>query len=109
MQFSEIDNPVFIIWAFCFQLVLIAHFAIRKINFNIAIQYGWIVYALSIVGLIVSIHQLNQGKSWTFWVGGFIFLVWASLGFGVEYVFEIPWRAPINWRIFIPYVCSIWR
>jgi hypothetical protein len=104
MLFSKIDNPVFVFWAFFLQFVLITHFAVRKINLGVAIQYGWMVYSLSIVGLLVSIYQLSQGKNWIFWVGGIIFPIWATLGFGVEYVFDISWRTPINWRIFIPYV-----
>jgi len=43
MLFSEVNNPVFVIWAFCFQPALIAHFAVRKINLGIAIHWTWIL------------------------------------------------------------------
>ena len=104
MLFLENDNPVFVTWAFCFQLALIAHFAVRKINLGVAIKYGWVVYALSIAGLLVSIHQFRHEKSWSFWLGGILFLVWATFGFVVEYVFDISWRTSINSWVFVPYV-----
>jgi hypothetical protein len=101
---TQIQNPLFVLWTFALQLILIFYFAIRKTHFYTAITYGWLVYSLCIVGLIVSIQQILQGKSWIFWIGGFIFTAWAIFGFFVEYLFHISWRSPIKWCIFIPYV-----
>jgi hypothetical protein len=95
---------LFVLWAFLFQAVLIAHFALRKWFFHVAMQYGWIVYALSLPALIVSVALLLNGKVWWLWVSGFIYLVWAIYGYTVEYVNRIEWRDPIRWSIFGPYV-----
>lgn len=104
MFFSEIQNPVYVIWTFVFQLVLVGFFAARRLNYLWAVRHGWIVYALSLVGVFVSIQQISRGESWGFWIGGLIYLAWGILGISVEYILELPWRTPIVWKIFIPYV-----
>ena len=102
---SDLLETLFVINAFLFQVVLIVHFALRKWRFELAMQYGPIVYALSIPAAILSIVLLINGKTWGFWLGGFIYLVWALFGFTVEYLLKMTeWRQPICWRIFIPYV-----
>ena len=104
MFFSKISNRVYVIWAFTFQFVLVVFFALRKLHFELAVKYGWIVYALSLAGLLVSIQQINRGERWSFWIGGFFYLAWGILGFSVEYILNLTWRAPIAWEIFIPYI-----
>ena len=104
MQNLDKFDTLFVIWAFVFQICLIVLFAIRKSNLDLILQYGWVFYLLCIPAVIVSILMLRGGKEWSFWVGGFIFLVWAIFGLIVEYVFRIQWRNPIVWSIFIPYV-----
>ncbi len=95
---------VFVAWAFLFQLILIIHFAFRKWNFDLAMHYGWIVYALSIPAAAISIILLMNGQSWYQWLGGFIYLIWAAYGYWVEYVRQIQWRSPIRWSFLGPYV-----
>jgi len=98
-------ETLFVVWAFLFQIVLIIHFLLRKWLFDAYImQYGWIVYALSIPAAIVSIVLLLGGKTWSLWLGGFIYLIWAIFGYTVEYVKGIQWRNPVRWSIFAPYV-----
>jgi len=97
-------DVLFVIWAFLFQSILIIHFALRKWHFNIAKRYGPIVYALGIPAAAVSILLLLGGKTWSLWIGGFIYLVWGIYGYLVEYVKKIQWRNPIRWPIFVPYV-----
>ena len=48
--------------------------------------------------------MLLGGLPWFFWIGGFLFLLWASYGFLVEYVKKIEWRNPICWQIFGLYI-----
>jgi hypothetical protein len=79
-------------------------FAIRKTNLDLILQYGWVFYLLCIPAVIVSIIMVKNGKSWSFWIGGFIFLLWAVFGLIIEYGFKIQWRTPIFWPVFIPYV-----
>ena len=101
-----LDNleVLFVVFAFLFQIVLIIHFALRKWYFDIVSRYGWIVYALSIPAVAVSVILLLGGKTWSLWLGGFIYLIWAIFGFTIEFVQGIEWRNPIRWPIFGPYV-----
>ena len=96
---------LFVVWAFTFQIVLIVHFALRKRLFESYTQrYGWIVYALCFPAAILSIVLLLGGKTWSFWLGGFLFLVYAAFGYWVDYVKQIRWRKPLVPRIMWPYV-----
>jgi hypothetical protein len=97
-------DTLFVIWAFVMQLCLIVLFAIRKSNLNIILEYGWIFYLLCIPAVIVSIVMLRAGKEWSFWIAGFIFLVWAVFGYVVEYRLGITWRDPVVWTVLVPYV-----
>jgi hypothetical protein len=90
--------------AFFFQLVLVAHFAVRKWRFSLALRYGWIVYALSLPAAAVSVALVVGHTPWYFWVGGLIYLVWAIYGFWIEYRNEIEWRNPIRWSVLVPYI-----
>jgi hypothetical protein len=98
-------DKLFVVWAFLFQTVLIVHFALRKPFFeSYTMKFGWIVYALCIPAAVISIFLLRGGKSWSFWLGGFLFLLYAAFGFWVDYVIKIPWRNPIRLSIMFPYV-----
>jgi hypothetical protein len=72
-----LDSPevLFVVWAFLFQVVLIVHFSLRKWSFHVILKYGWIVYALSIPAVVVSILLLLGGRTWSLWLSGFIYLV----------------------------------
>lgn len=96
---------LFIVWAFLFQIVLIVHFAIRKPLFeSYTLKYGWIVYALCIPAVVISVILLLGGKSWYYWLAGFLFVLFAAYGYWVDYVAQIPWRNPLNLAVFFPYV-----
>ena len=96
---------LFIVWAFVFQIAMIVHFALRKRFFeSYTIKIGWLVYALCIPAVIISILLLLGGKSWSFWLGGFLFLIYAAFGYWVDYVMKIQWRNPLRLSIMLPYV-----
>lgn len=96
---------LYVVWAFLFQVVLIVHFSLRKWAFDRYIRrFGWIVYAMSIPAVVVSLILLVGGMTWSLWTGGFIYLVWAVYGYSIEYVKRVRWRNPIRWPIFGPYV-----
>jgi len=98
-------DRLFVVWAFLFQIVLIVHFAVRKpFMESYTLKYGWIVYALCIPAAIISILLLRGGKHWGFWLGGFIFLVYAAFGFWVDYVAKIEFRNPLLLSVLIPYI-----
>jgi len=96
---------LFVVWAFFFQIVLIVHFALRKRFFeSYTMKFGWIVYALSIPAAVISIVLLVGGKTWSFWLGGFLSLIFAAYGYRVDYVKRIQWRNPLRLSIMFPYV-----
>jgi hypothetical protein len=78
-------DKLFVVWAFLFQIVLIVHFALRKPFFeSYTMMFGWVVYALCILAVVISIILLRGGKSWTYWLGGFLFVVFAAFGYWVD-------------------------
>lgn len=97
-------ETLFVVWAFTFQIVLIIYFGLRKWSFNLAIRVGGIMYTMGIPAAALSLILYRGGMPFSFWIGGFIFLLWSILGYSVEYVLKIKWRDPIRWPIFIPYV-----
>jgi hypothetical protein len=98
-------DVLFVVWAFFFQIVLVIHFAVRKRLFETYTErFGWVVYALSIPAAVISVVLLVGGKTWSFWLGGFLFLVYAAYGYRVDYVKGIPWRKPLRLSIVFPYV-----
>lgn len=98
-------DTLFVVWAFVLQICLIVLFTIRKSNLDLILQYGWVFYLLCIPAVIVSVLMLRGGKEWSFWAGGFIFLIWAIFALIVEYGLKLhQWRNPIIWSILVPYV-----
>ena len=98
-------DALYVVWAFLFQVALIIHFAVRKRFFETyTLKFGWIVYALCIPALIVSLILLRAGKPWYFWLGGFLCLLFAIFGYYIDYIRQIPWRSPIVPGIMFPYI-----
>jgi hypothetical protein len=98
-------DRLFIIWSFLLQLLLIIHFALRKPFFeSYTLRFGWIVYALCIPAAIISLLLLRGGKSWFFWLGGFLFVAFAIFGFWVDYVAKIQFRSPVRVDVLVPYI-----
>jgi hypothetical protein len=99
------QETLYAISAFLFQIILIIHFSLRKFAFERYTQrFGWVVYAVSIPAVIVSLLLLFADKPWSLWASGLIYLVWGIFGYVVEYVRKIQWRNPVYWPIFGPYV-----
>ena len=98
-------DTLFVIWSFFLQIVLIVHFALRKPFFeSYTIKFGWIVYALCFPAAVISVILLLGGKSWSFWLGGFLFLIYAAYGYWIDYIKGIEWRNPLRKDIMFPYV-----
>jgi hypothetical protein len=49
--------------------------------------------------MVVSDVLILGGKSWSLWLGGYLFPLWSIYGYFVDYVKKIPWRSPIRWSI----------
>jgi hypothetical protein len=98
-------DRLYVAWAFFLQIVLIVHFALRKVYFeSYTLKYGWIVYALCIPAAVISIFLLLNGKSWSFWLGGFLFLAYSAYGYWIDFVQKLSWRNPFSLPVGIPYV-----
>jgi len=98
-------DTTFVVWVFLVQIILIIHFAIRKRFFEIYTQkYGQLVYGLCLPAMIISLILLINGKSWSFWLGGFLFVLWAVFGYWIDYIKGINWRNPLRKDIMFPYV-----
>ena len=98
-------DKLFVVWAFLFQIILIVHFAVRKPFFeSYTLKFGWVIYALCIPAAVISVILMLGGKSWAFWSGGFLFVVYAAFGFWVDYVAQIQFRSPLRLSILIPYI-----
>ncbi len=98
-------DTLFVIWAFFLQIILIIHFAIRKPLFETYTKkFGWIVYALCFPAAVISIILLLGGKTLSFWIGGFLFLIYSAYGYWIDFVIKIPWRNPLRKDIMFPYV-----
>ena len=105
MQNLDQLDLMFVVWAFLYQIVLIIHFSIRKRYFeSYTMKYGWIVYALAIPGLLISVILFVGGKSWSFWLGGLLLLVFSIYGYYIDYIKKIQWRKPLNKSVMFPYV-----
>lgn len=102
--FDRLDT-LFVVWAFSLQIIFIVHFAVRKRFFETyTLKYGWLVYALCFPASLISIILLRGGKSWSFWLGGFLFLIFAAYGYWVDFIKKLDWRNPLRKDIMFPYV-----
>ncbi len=98
-------DTLFVIWAFFLQIVLIVHFALRKPFFDTyTIKYGWLVYALCLPAAAISLLLLLGGKTWSFWLGGFLFIPFAAFGYWIDFIKGINWRKPLRKDVMFPYV-----
>ena len=97
-------DRLFVVWAFTIQLILIIHFAVRRpLMQSYTLKFGWIVYALCIPAVIISVILLRGGKTWSFWLGGFLFVLFAAFGYWVDFIAKISFRSPPVPRILFPY------
>jgi hypothetical protein len=101
-------SPVLIVYvtnAFIFQILLCAHFAIRKRRQSFAIRWGWVVYALGIPAALMSVAILVAGYPWYYWLAGFLYLAWGAYGYSLEYLWgNQSWRSPFQWKVGGPYL-----
>jgi len=99
-----VTDRLYVVAAFGIQIALVAFFALRTWALETALEVGWIVYALAIPAVAVSIILIRSGRPWYLWIAGFAYAGWAALGFAVDVARPIDWRWPIVWPIFLPYV-----
>ncbi len=94
----------FIAMALGIQVVLVIFFALRKWDFPLAMQVGWIVYALATPAVALSVGLLREGRPWYLAAAGVLYGVWATFGIAVDVVHRVEWRSPVLVSVFVPYV-----
>ena len=97
-------DKLFIFVAFFIQFILLIYFAIRKWDFDLAMQWGWLVYALALPAVIASLLLLFAGKTWYLWLAGFLYAIFAVFGYVVDIARPVAWRSPVYLPVLIPYV-----
>ncbi len=97
-------EKLYVFASFFLQVALLIYFAIRKWNFDLAMQWGRLVYLLALPMLVVSLALLVGKNPWYLWLGGFLYAIFASFGYIVDIARPIAWRSPIYPPVFVPYV-----
>jgi hypothetical protein len=95
---------VFAVFGIGSQGVLAGYFAARRWSPLLAERFGWVAYAFAALGLPLAIWLLAGGQSWRLYVGPALLASWAVFGASVDLWRKVEWRAPILWRVFVPYV-----
>lgn len=98
------SDRLFIITSLLIQSALVVFFAFRKWDFPFAMKAGWIVYALGVPAVIVSLVLIRARRAWYLWAAGILFASWAVFGASVDLIRPVEWRSPILWPVFLPYV-----
>lgn len=99
----DANETIYVVSALGFQTILLVHFAVRWRRLDLAVRFGWIVYALALPAAVGSVVLAVSGAPWSFVTAGILYLVWAGYGAIVEYGMRIRWRSPIRWSVFVPY------
>lgn len=97
-------DKLYIFVAFFIQFILLIYFAIRKWDFDLAMQWGWLVYALALPAVIASLVLLFAGKPWYLWLAGFLYAIFGVFGYIVDIGRPVAWRSPVFLPVLIPYV-----
>ena len=97
-------DKLFVYTSFFIQIVVSVYFALRKWRFDTAMRFGWVIYALAIPAVIISLILLINDRSWLLWLAGFLYGAWAIFGYVVDIACPVAWRSPILWPVFLPYV-----
>ncbi|MEJ2598265.1 MAG: hypothetical protein P8Z00_08005 [Anaerolineales bacterium] len=97
-------DRLFVSTSFFIQIALLVYFAIRNWDFDLAMGWGWLIYALALPAIIVSLVLLIAAKPWYLWLAGFLYAAWAVFGYVVDIAHPVAWRSPVSLSILIPYV-----
>jgi hypothetical protein len=86
------------------QALLVGFFAARRWLPRLAQRYGWLAYAFAGFGLPLGAWLFLGGQSWRLYVGPLLMAAWALFGAVVDLWRPRPWRWPIVWSVFVPYL-----
>lgn len=97
-------QTLFAISALLIQTVLVLHFAALRWRPRWQQQWGWLVYAMSLPGLVLGALFWVNNQPWYYWLATLLFAAWAALGYTVDILHPVNWRMPVWLPVFIPYV-----
>jgi hypothetical protein len=95
---------LFIAFGLASQVCLVMFFTARRWAPGLADRFGWLAYAVAMLGLPLSAWLLASDETEGLWVGPVLLAAWGVLGTVVDLWRRIEWRTPIRWRVFVPYV-----
>jgi hypothetical protein len=95
---------LFAAFALVLQTMLVLHFAALRWRPRLQQQWGWLVYAMSLPGLVLGVLFWVNSQPWYDWLATLLFAVWAALGYTVDILHPVNWRTPLWLPVFIPYV-----
>ena len=101
---SELLTALYVGFAFLIQALLIINFTARNWNPEIERAYGWTIYALGALSVILGALMYVEDQPWFFVVPPLLYFIWAVFGYFVDLWRPIAWRNPPRWSIFVPYV-----
>jgi hypothetical protein len=67
-------------------------------------KWGWIVYALGVPSLGLSLWFFAAGQPWYHGLAYVLFTAWAAFGATVDIIRPVEWRSPIRASVFVPYL-----
>jgi hypothetical protein len=97
-------RTLFVVFAFVVQVLLLFNFAARNWRPALERKYGWVIYALGIVGVLLAIVFALGGQPWYVVLAPLLYALWAGFGFYVDVYRRIEWRNPPRWTVLVPYV-----
>ena len=97
-------KPVYFLLGLVNNLFLISIFLIRKNNLVLVHRYGWLYFLLAIPAMyaLVLVRQEHESTRYTIFL--VIFLAFLVIEFLYDWVFKIPFRETMDWRLLLPYV-----
>jgi hypothetical protein len=97
-------RTTFVVFAFGVQVLLILDFAARNWRPALERKYGWVIYALGIVAVLLAIvFALGRQPAYAV-VAPLVYALWAAFGYVVDIYRHIEWRNPPRWSVLAPYV-----
>jgi len=95
--------PVFTIFGFASQILLLGFFAAHLWRRAEDVRLGRLVYGMGVVALLLGIAFVAQGQPWYLVLAFALYAGWSALGAFVDIFRPIAWREPPRLSILIPY------
>ena len=104
MMTNSTLRAVFVLFAFGMQVLLVLNFAARNWRPALERRYGWVIYALGVVAVLLAVVFALAGQPWCPVVAFLLYAAWAAFGFYADIYRKIEWRNPPRLSVMLPYV-----